>query len=109
MTTTAWIIVAIVILAAIAVILYFRKQRSRMLRSRFGPEYEHAIDQYGSPAKAEDALLARQKRMERIDIHPLAPEERDRFATQWRDNQTQFVDDPSGAIDRADQLVCEVM
>jgi hypothetical protein len=109
MTTAAWIIVAIVTLVAIGVILYFRQQRSRMLRSRFGPEYEQAVHQYGSSTKAEDALLVRQKRMERIDIRPLAPQERDRFAEQWRQTQSQFVDDPSGAIDRADQLVCEVM
>jgi hypothetical protein len=109
MTTTAWILVGILILVVIAAFLYFRQQRSRMLRSRFGPEYEQAVHRYGSPTKAEDALLARQKRVERIPIHSLEPEERNRFAEQWREAQSQFVDDPSAAIDRADQLVCEVM
>ena len=109
MTTTAWILVAIVIVAAVAALLYFREQRSRRLRSRFGPEYEQAVRQYGSSTKAEAALVERQKRVERIHIHSLTVQQRDRFAEQWRDAQSQFVDDPSGAIDRADQLVCEVM
>jgi len=109
MTTAAWIIVATVIVVACAVILYCRQQRSRTLRSRFGPESEQAVRQYGSSTKAEAALLQRQKRVERIHIHSLSPNERDRFAEQWHETQSQFVDDPSGAIDRADQLVCEVM
>jgi ABC-type nickel/cobalt efflux system permease component RcnA len=109
MTTTALIIIAVVIVVAIAAWLFFRQQRSKNLRYQFGPEYEHAVRKYGSSTKAEDALVARQKRIERFHIHSLQADERDRFAEQWHELQSRFVDDPSSSIESADQLVCEVM
>lgn len=111
MTTTAVIIIAVVIVAAVAVAawLLFRQQRSKRLRSKFGPEYESAVRQYGSAPRAEDALLARQKRIEKLHIRPLPPDERDRFASQWHDVQSRFVDDPAESIESADQLVCDLM
>jgi len=110
MTTTAMmIIIAAVIVVAIAAWFIFRQQRSKKLHSKFGPEYEHAVREFGSSSKAEDALVARQKRLERLHIHTLAPEERERFAEQWHELQSRFVDDPSGSIEAADGLICEVM
>jgi hypothetical protein len=110
MTTTALImIIAAVVIVAMLAFLLFRQQRSIKLRNRFGPEYDHAMNTYGSSPKAEDALLARQKRMEKLPIRSLPPEERERYAVEWQALQSRFVDDPSGSIERADQLVCDVM
>jgi hypothetical protein len=108
-TTAVVVIIAVVVVVAIAAWFLFRQQRSKKLRSQFGPEYENAVHKYGSPPKAEDALLARQKRIEKMHIRALPPDERDRFANQWHDVQSRFVDDPGGSIDAADQLVCDVM
>ena len=102
------IIAAIIILAAVGWTMY-RKKRSRELRTRFGPEYDRAFRQYGESAKAEDALLARQRRMEKVSIRPLTDAERERFANSWNGIQSRFVDDPSGTIRQADQLVADVM
>jgi len=102
------IIAAIIILAAVGWTMY-RKQRSRELRTHFGPEYDRAFRQYGESAKAEEALAARQKRMEKVSIRPLTDTERDRFANLWNSVQSRFVDDPSGSIHQADQLVTDVM
>ena len=103
------VIVAIVIIIAALGWMFLRKQRSQKLRSHFGPEYDRAFRQYGESAKAEDALLARQRRMEKISIRPLTDPERDRFAALWTSIQSRFVDDPSGSIREADQLVSDVM
>jgi ABC-type nickel/cobalt efflux system permease component RcnA len=108
-TTTALTIIAAIIVAAIAAFLFFRQQRSKKLRYQFGPEYEHAVREYGSSTKAEDVLQARQKRMESLHVHSLQADERDRFAERWREVQSRFVDDPASSIDSADQLVNEVM
>jgi hypothetical protein len=109
-TSIAAIIIAIaaIVIAALAW-LYTRRRRSQQLRSHFGPEYDHAVRELGSQTKAEDALAARQKRMEKIDIHPLTQPERERFAARWHDVQARFVDDPPGAIRDADTLVNEAM
>lgn len=111
MTTTAIILitVAVIIIVAIAAWLFTRKQRSRKLRSRFGPEYDHAVVMYGNSAKAESELLSREERMRKIVIRPLPPEERDRYMQQWHEVESRFVDDPAGSTARADQLVIDVM
>ena len=102
------IVIAIVIVAAVGLYL-LQQQRSKRLRTRFGPEYERALHEYGSAPKAEQALRSREKRMQKINIRPLSSTERDRFAHQWHDTQARFVDDPGGSIRDADHLVYEVM
>jgi ABC-type nickel/cobalt efflux system permease component RcnA len=110
MTTTAVIvIIAVIIVAAIAAWYFMRQRRSQTLRSRFGPEYEHAVRQYGGQAQAEEALLARQRRRERLHIHSLSRADRDRFEGEWHDVQARFVDDPPGSIRDADRLVNEAL
>lgn len=110
MTTTSIVIilVAVIVVAAIAFYL-LRERRSKQLRSQFGPEYDRALREHGSRAKAEQALVNRQRRLEKIHIRPLTPEERDRFAAEWHQTQSRFVDDPPDAIRKADRLVYEVM
>lgn len=108
-TTAVIIVVAVVIaLAALGWFLYHR-WRSKELRARFGPEYSRVVNQYGNEGKAEDALAARTRRMEKIHIRRLSREDHQRFADQWQTVQRNFVDDPAGAIQRADALVGEVM
>jgi hypothetical protein len=111
MTTATIFIVGlvIVVVAAILVWYFLRQQRSKKLKSQFGPEYTHAIHQYGDQAKAEDVLVARQKRREKLQLRSLSAPERDTFANQWHDTQSKFVDDPARSIQDADRLVCEVM
>ena len=110
MTTSAMIlIIAAVVVVVIAAFVFVRQQRTKKLRNHFGPEYDHAVREYGSHSKAEEELLARQKRLEKLPIHSLPPAESDQFAVQWHEVQSRFVDDPSGSIEKADQLVNEVM
>jgi hypothetical protein len=110
MTTTSIVVLIIAAIVVAAVAWYLlREQRSKKLRARFGPEYDHVIREHGSRTKAEEALIARQRRVEKIDVHPLSAQDRDRFAAQWRETQARFVDDPPGAIREADRLVYEVM
>jgi hypothetical protein len=110
MTTTAIILVilAVVVLAA-AAFFFVREQRSKRLRSRFGPEYEYAMREFGSRPKAEEALAKREARMEKIHVRPLSHEDHVRFADQWHDVQAHFVDDPGGSVREADRLVSDVM
>jgi FtsZ-interacting cell division protein ZipA len=109
--STLSVIILVIGIVAMAAILFsiWRKERSKKLRSRFGPEYEEAVSEYGSRDKAEQSLVTRQKRMEKIPIQPLSATERDRFAEEWIRVQAMFVDDPAGAIHGADRLVCDAM
>jgi hypothetical protein len=112
MTTTT--VLTVILLLAVLVIAglawkLFQKQHTKKLRSRFGPEYDRTIEQYGTAAKAERDLEARQKRMQKVNVRPLSPAERERFAGRWHALQSRFVDDPSGTIRDADRLVVEIM
>lgn len=109
--TTTQVIVAVVVLVAVAVIGYLivRQQHSKALRDQFGPEYERAVDEYGSKGRAESELASREKRVHKLAIRPLAPEARSRFAARWKAVQAHFVDDPAAAISDADALVAQVM
>jgi hypothetical protein len=111
MTGIVLLIVAILVIAACAVFGWYlmREQRSKRLRSRFGPEYDDVVRRYGDRPRAEEALAKREKRMEKIHIRPLSHDEHERFGEQWHIVQARFVDDPPGSIHDADQLVCEVM
>ena len=105
------LIAAVVLLALVVAgaLLLARRRRSEHLERRFGPEYHRAVDELGSRDKAETELQAREKRVQKLHIVPLAPEQAERFATDWRHIQGRFVDDPKGALVDADLLVTELM
>ncbi len=110
MTTASIILLVIAGIVVIGLAISgIREARSRRLRTHFGSEYDRALQEYGSRSKAEQVLLARQRRVEKIHIRPLTPEERDRLTEQWHRIQVSFVDEPAGSIREADQLVFDAM
>src|SRR5262249_41572384 len=110
MTTVTWVILAIAIIAiVIAALMTWKVQRSKHLRSKFGPEYDRLVHERGSSTRAEKELDYRAKRVEKFHIRPLSHEESDRFAAEWRTAQEHFVDDPRGAVVEADELVHRAM
>ena len=103
------IAVAVVAVVIVAAILISRRRRSEHLKSRFGREYEHALEEKGDRAKGEAELAEREKRVEKLDIRPLDEAERKRFGERWTEVQARFVDDPPRALAFADSLLAEVM
>lgn len=101
-------IVAVVIIVVIAAIL-MRSQRSKRLRSNFGPEYDRVVRTTGSPQRAEDELARREQRVKKFELSPLPTGARTRYVEEWRAVQTRFVDDPRGAVSEADRLILNVM
>ena len=110
MATLIWVVVAIVVVAVIALVAVgARKRRSAMLRGRFGPEYDRALESHDDQRAAEADLRAREKLRAQFDIKPLPEDTRLRFADEWRDVQELFVDEPVQAAAAADTLVTRVM
>lgn len=104
------ILIVVALVGAGLFLMSKHKQERQRLEQRFGPEYEHQVQAAGgSRAKAEAALLKREKRVEKLDIRALQPAERDAFQEQWMQVQARFVDDPPRAIAFADALVADVM
>jgi hypothetical protein len=117
MSTEAMIIgaVAIVAILIVASFVYSKRvrtgnrQRSEQLREQFGSEYDRTIVDKGDIRHAESDLAARQKRVSKFDIRPLAADEGQRFSDEWQVVQASFVDDPSIAVRDADALLGRVM
>ena len=111
MNSTQIVILLLVSAAVIiaALFLLFRKRRRQNLREQFGPEYDRVVRNEGDVIKGERLLEYRQKHRKTLVIQPLSAEDQARFDTRWREVQSQFVDDPAGAVARADGLITAVM
>src|SRR5205085_2462905 len=100
-TLLAILIVLVLVVLVAMVAVRSRQRKSQELQQRFGPEYQRTVDKYGDQQRAEADLAAREKRVRKLEIRPLTPDERKRFAQHWKDVQAKFVDDPSGAVTEA--------
>jgi hypothetical protein len=84
-------------------------RRSRSLQDRFGREYERTVDRAGGRREAEQELREREKRHGELEVRPLSQDARERYLQRWQAAQDRFVDDPTGAVSEADELVQQVM
>ena len=105
------LIVVLVVIAVVVILgaLLVPRMRSRRLQQRFGPEYDRTVESTGDRQAAERDLQERAERRRELDIRPLDPQARDRYAQRWRQAQEHFVDAPDQAVGEADALVQEVM
>lgn len=99
------IVVVVVLLVAAAVFFLMPQMRSQRLRRRFGPEYDRVVSRNGDRRAAEKELTDRERRHSEYDLHPIPPENRDRYRAEWNSVQERFVDEPVEAVADADRLV----
>lgn len=114
--TWVWIVVVLVVLAVVAAVAWTaarrrqeRAARSAALREQFGPEYDRTLLARDNADAAEQELLDRRRRHDRLTIVPLAEPARERYAQQWRDIQARFVDRPADAVAQGHSLLQTVM
>ena len=109
----AWVI-AVVLLVALGVAAWLitrevRRRQSRRLQQRFGSEYSRVVSERGDRTKAEAELIAREKRVERLELVALSSQDAAKFREAWGELQTRFVDNPRGVVVEADRLVRDLM
>ena len=104
----AILIASVLIVASIAWLIHDRA-RSRRLRERFGTEYDRIVGETGNRHRAESELEQREAHAIQVRDRGLDFRGRDRFVSEWKHCQAQFVDDPAGALDSAEVLLSEVM
>jgi hypothetical protein len=111
-STTGWIIIAIVVILLIVLALAYaawQRRRTAALQQRYGPEYDHTVQQTGKRRRAESELRAREKEHDKLQLQPLPPESLQRYRSEWSDIQQEFVDDPRLAVERADQVAGQIL
>jgi hypothetical protein len=111
MPAWAWILIIVLAIVVLAAIVWVRAKRRKReaLRGTFGPEYDRTVRERDSRRAAESELQERQRRREDLEIRPLAPLARARYADEWSGVQAKFVDDPCTAVLDASGLVLRVM
>ena len=111
MNTWVWIAIAVVAAIIIVGVLWsaLRTRRTRSLQDRFGPEYDRELEKAGGRREAERELAEREKRHDELELRPLSDDARERYIEEWQATQARFVDDPTGAVSEADNLVQRVM
>lgn len=108
---SAGAIVAIIVAVALVVLVIgtITAMRRRQLRQRFGPEYDRVAGEMRSQRKADAELAERERRVRKLDIHPLDETIRVKYAAEWTAIQERFVDQPEEAVTQAGMLVTSVM
>ena len=113
MDIAIWVVIIAFAVAAaalaIGLVLSMRKRRSERLRRDFGPEYDRALADGANRSRAEASLEERRRRVAKLRLRPISPNERTRYTGQWEETQAQFVDDPNAALRNAQRLIDSVM
>ena len=110
MAAWVWVVIVIAVVVVVALVAVgARKRRTAMLRGHFGPEYDRAVENSEDQRAAEANLRAREKQRAQFDLQPLPEATRLGFASEWRDLQERFVDQPAQATGAADTLITRVM
>jgi FtsZ-interacting cell division protein ZipA len=110
MDATEIIIVLIAVVVAAGLLLWFwsRSRQSKQLRERFGPEYDHAVEEAGR-RDAERQLVEVERRHENLDLRTLPATTRERYLDEWRQTESRFVSDPADAVRGAERIVVRVL
>ncbi len=105
------ILAAIIVLIVVGSIVWLASVsiRSMRLKKKYGQEYDYTLDKLGDRRTVEADLTEREKRVVKLDIHPLNEHEKERYHLEWNETQANFVDDPANSVKQADRLVTEVI
>ncbi|MGC4893079.1 hypothetical protein [Micromonospora sp. DT31] len=107
-TQVVVIVIVVVIIAALVAFAVVANRR-RALKQRFGPEYDRAVAEQDSRGAAERELRERERRHAELELTPLDPESRARYAAAWEELQVRFVDSPAETVSDADELVSRLI
>jgi len=111
MPSWVWVVIALAAVVVLAIVVWqaLARRRTGQLQEQFGPEYDRTVGTAESKREAEAELQAREERRRELEIRPLPSAARYRYLEAWQGVQSQFVDDPSAAVARADELIQSVM
>ena len=111
MPSWVWVVIALAAVVVLAIVVWraLARKRTGQLQEQFGPEYDRTVGTAESKREAEAELQAREQRRRELEIRPLPSAARYRYLEAWQGVQSQFVDDPSAAVARADELIQSVM
>ncbi|TDC72742.1 hypothetical protein E1193_27075 [Micromonospora sp. KC606] len=102
------VVLAVLVVAALVAVAVAAGRR-RALKHRFGPEYDRVVTEQDSRTAAERELRDRERRHAELELTPLDPQARARYAAAWEELQVRFVDSPAETVGDADELVSRLI
>ena len=102
-------IAIIVVVAVVVLVVSAMTITRRRLQRCFGPEYDRVVREKRSQIRGAAELARRERRVQRLRIHPLTASARAEYAAEWRAVQEGFVDQPDQAVFEGQELVATVM
>jgi hypothetical protein len=110
MSPTLTIVLIILVLVVIAGVFFgVQAGRRKKLQSTFGPEYDRVVADTGNRTEAEKELRERERRHADLELKELTPDSQARYAASWEEVQIEFIDNPSEAVNKADELVTSLI
>lgn len=103
------IVIAAFVIGALIAWAISSSRQTKQYRDRYGAEYDRLYHETGDRNSAAAELDRREHRVQQFNIRSLTEDEQRHYVHAWRQVQSQFVDDPSGATRDADHLVEQVM
>ena len=109
-----WLITGIASLALFIALLIVGRRGSRVeepqtLTSKFGPEYDKAVQDSMSRARGHVNVREPQISDEHYALRELSATKRDHYGQWWTHVQTIFVERPAVALVEADRLTADLM
>jgi hypothetical protein len=108
-STLIIVLVLLLVVGAVLVAVGLVANRRRALRQKFGPEYDRVVESTDDRRAAERELRERERKHAELELRPLEPASRDRYAASWEEIQVRFVDAPDRAVGEADELVTRLI
>ncbi|TDB78624.1 MULTISPECIES: hypothetical protein [unclassified Micromonospora] len=102
------VVLAVLVVAALVAAAVVAGRR-RTLKHRFGPEYDRLVAERDNRTAAERELRERERRHAELELTPLDPPARARYAAAWEELQVRFVDSPAETVGDADELVSRLI
>src|SRR5215467_5246631 len=102
-------IAIIVVVAVVVLVISAMAITRRRLQHRFGLEYDRVVGEKRGHFRAAAELSRRERRVQRLRIHPLAASARAEYVAEWRAVQEGFVDQPLHAVIGGHDLLASVM
>lgn len=105
-----WIVVAVVVIAIIALVVWLLlSRRKRQLRKQFGPEYTRTVKRLDTRDAAHDELERRLERHDTYRLRSLSDQERAGYVAKWRELQRVFTKQPATGLLEADDVVTALL
>jgi len=109
LTAAIIILIAVVLVIAVVAAGGRREYTKRQIRTSFGPEYARVRAEQGGTRAADRELARRSQLHNRLRLEPISANDRDFYSTSWEHIRGRFLDDPAGALSRADQLIARLL